>query len=213
MTDAAEGEAKPRFKYRTLLFKKRWLTAGAVIILVAGVWIAREPIADEFISDQLDSRGVPARYTIERIGFRSEILSNIVIGDPKRPDLTAERVEVLLGYGWSGPYVSGINAEGVRLYGRFVDGRLSFGSLDKFRDPESKDPFALPDLSVALRDARARVETPWGDNGAALNGGGNLRRDFTGKLAPVARRCVAAGCAGDDVSFPGTVLVDRKSVA
>src|SRR3546814_20538129 len=101
MTDAAEGEAKPRFKYRTLLFKKRWLTAGAVIILVAGVWIAREPIADEFISDQLDSRGVPARYTIERIGFRSEILSNIVIGDPKRPDLTAKRVEVLLGYGWS----------------------------------------------------------------------------------------------------------------
>src|SRR3546814_19238003 len=81
MTDAAEGEAKPRFKYRTLLFKKRWLTAGAVIILVAGVWIAREPIADEFISDQLDSRGVPASYTIERIGFRSEILSNIVIGD------------------------------------------------------------------------------------------------------------------------------------
>ncbi|MFC3786020.1 hypothetical protein GGR90_001811 [Sphingopyxis italica] len=206
MTEAADG-AKLRFKYRTLLFKKRWLTAGAVIILVAGVWIAREPIADEFINDQLDSRGVPARYTIERIGFRSEILSNIVIGDPKRPDLTARRVEILLGYGWSGPYVSGINAEGVRLYGRFADGRLSFGSLDRFRDPESKDPFALPDLSVALRDARARIETPWGDIGAALNGGGNLRRDFTGKLALVAPRVKAAGCDGDDVSFYGTVLV------
>ena len=206
MTDPADG-AKPRFKYRTLLFRKRWLTAGAVIILVAGVWIAREPIADEFISDQLDSRGVPARYTIERIGFRSEILSNIVIGDPKRPDLTATRVEVLLGYGWSGPYVSGINAEGVRLYGRFADGRLSFGSLDKFRDPESKDPFALPVLSVALRDAGARVETPWGDIGAALNGSGNLRRDFTGKLALVAPRVKASGCDGDDVSFYGTLLV------
>ncbi|WP_326915190.1 YdbH domain-containing protein [Sphingopyxis chilensis] len=206
MTDVAGGE-QPRFKYRTLLFKKRWLTAGAVIILVAGVWIAREPIADEFIRDQLGSRDVPARYTIERIGFRSEVLSDIVIGDPKRPDLTAKRVEVLLGYGWSGPYVSGINADGVRLYGRFVDGRLSFGSLDKFRDPESKDPFALPDLSVALRDARARVETPWGDIGAALNGGGNLRRDFTGKLALVAPRVGAAGCHGDNVSFYGTVLV------
>jgi hypothetical protein len=190
-----------------LLFKKRWLTAGAVIILVAGVWIAREPIADEFIRDQLESRDVPARYTIDRIGFRSEQLSNIVIGDPKRPDLTAKRVEVLLGYGWRGPYVSGINAEGVRLYGRFVDGRLSFGSLDKFRDPESKDPFALPDLSVSLRDARARVETPWGNIGAALNGGGNLRRDFTGKLALVAPRIAAAGCNGDDISFYGTVLV------
>lgn len=206
MTDAADG-AEPRFKHRTLLFKKRWLTAGAVIILVAGVWIAREPIADEFIQGELDSRDIPARYTIDRIGFRSELLSDIVIGDPKRPDLTARRVEILLGYGWSGPYVSGINAEGVRLYGRFTDGRLSFGSLDKFRDPASTDPFALPDLSVILRDARARVETPWGDVGAALNGGGNLRRDFTGKLALVAPRVAAAGCDGDDVSFYGTVLV------
>ncbi len=196
-----------RFKYRTMLFKKRWLTAGAVIILVAGVWIAREPIADQFIRDELDSRGVPARYTIDRIGFRSEILSDIVIGDPKHPDLTAKRVEVLLGYGWRGPYVSGINAEGVRLYGRFVDGRLSFGSLDRFRDPTSTDPFALPDLSVVLRDARARVETPWGDVGAALNGGGNLRRDFTGKLALVAPTVAAAGCSGSDISFYGTVLV------
>ena len=206
MTDATDGAA-PRFKYRKLLFKKRWLTAGAVIVLVAGAWIAREPIADEFIRGELSGRDVPARYTIERIGFRSEILSDIVIGDPKRPDLTARRVEVLLGYGWSGPYVSGINAEGVRLYGRFIDGRLSFGSLDKFRDPESKDPFALPDLSVALRDARARVETPWGDVGAALNGGGNLRHDFTGKLALIAPRVAAAGCNGDDVSFYGTILV------
>src|SRR3546814_12264786 len=93
--------------------KRRWLTAGAVIILVAGVWIAREPIADEFISDQLDSRGVPAPYTTERIGFRSEILSNIVIGDPTRPDLTAQGLEGLLGDGWPGPYVFGIKAEGL----------------------------------------------------------------------------------------------------
>jgi translocation and assembly module TamB len=206
MTDTEDG-VKPRWKYRKLLFKKRWLTAGAVIILIAGVWIAREPIADEFIRDQLESRDVPARYRIDRIGFRSEQLSDIVIGDPKHPDLTAKRVEVLLGYGWRGPYVSGINAEGVRLYGRFVDGRLSFGSLDKFRDPTSKDPFALPDLSVALRDARARVETPWGNIGAALSGGGNLRRDFTGKLALVAPRIAAAGCSGDDISFYGTLLV------
>ncbi|HWT43644.1 MAG TPA: hypothetical protein VN152_13435, partial [Sphingopyxis sp.] len=206
MSDVEDG-AEPRWKYRTVLFKKRWLTAGAVIILVAGVWIAREPIADEFIADQLESRGVSARYTIDRIGFRSEILSDIVIGDPKRPDLTAKKVEVLLGYGWRGPYVSAIRAEGVRLFGRFADGRLSFGALDKFRDPTSTDPFALPDLSVVLRDARARVETPWGDVGAALNGGGNLRRDFTGKLALVAPRIAAAGCSGDDISFYGAVLV------
>lgn len=190
-----------------MLFKKRWLTAGAVIVLVAGVWLGREPIADRFIREELDSRGVPASYRIDHIGFRSEQLSNVVIGNPARPDLTAKKVEVLLGYGWSGPYVSEIRADGVRLYGRFAEGRLSFGTLDKFRDPTSTDPFALPDLSVALKDARARVETPWGDIGAALNGGGNLRTAFTGKLALVAPRITAAGCHGDDVSFYGTVSV------
>ena len=202
-----EAGPPPKPRHRTLLFKKRWMTAGAVILVVAGVWIAREPIADRFISDQLGSRGVPARYQIDAIGFRSERLSNVVIGDPANPDLTAKRVEVLLGYGWSGPYVTEIRAEGVRLYGRFIDNRLSFGALDKFRDPTSTDPFALPDLAIVLRDARARVETPWGDVGAALNGGGNLRRDFTGKLALVAPRVAAAGCSGRNVSFYGTLLV------
>ena len=204
-----EAEEPPRRKWhhRTLLFKKRWMTAGAVIVVIAGVWVAREPIADRFITDQLGSRGVPAQYQIDAIGFRSERLSNVVIGDPKNPDLTAKKVEVLLGYGWSGPYVTEIRAEGVRLYGRFIDDRLSFGALDKFRDPTSTDPFALPDFTVVLRDARARVETPWGNIGAALNGGGNLRRDFTGKLALVAARVTAAGCSGRDVSFYGTLLV------
>lgn len=189
------------------LFRKRWFTAGAVAALAAALWMAREPIADRFIRDQFDTRNVLARYTIEDIGFRTERLSNIVIGDPARPDLTAKTVEITLGYGFSGPYVSGVRAEGVRLYGRFVDGRLSFGSLDRFRDPTDTTPFALPDLRVVLTDARARVETPWGNVGAVLEGGGNLREDFVGKLALVAPSIDAAGCKARDASFYGTLLV------
>src|SRR3546814_10859951 len=98
----------------------------------------------------------------------------ILIGDPKRPDLTARIVEVSIGYGFTGPYVSEIRADGVRLYGRFVDGQLSLGTLDKFRDPTDSTPFALPDLSAVLTYARARVETPWGDVGAALTGRGKM---------------------------------------
>ncbi|MGV1683186.1 intermembrane phospholipid transport protein YdbH family protein [Sphingopyxis sp. NJF-3] len=201
MTDP-EAPAPPK-----RLFKKRWLTAGAVAALALGLWLAREPIADRFIRDELDSRGIPARYTIDEIGFRTERLSNVVIGDPARPDLTAKRVEVSLGYGFSGPYVSEIRADGVRLYGRFVDGQLSLGSLDKFRDPTDTTPFALPDLSAVLTDARARIETPWGVIGAVLNGGGNLRNDFAGKLALVAPVLDAAGCSGDGISFYGDVRV------
>ena len=95
-----EAEDTPRreWHHRTVLFKKRWMTAGAVIVVIAGVWVAREPIADRFISDELGSRGVPAQYQIDAIGFRSERLSNVVIGDPNNPDLIAKKVEVLLGY-------------------------------------------------------------------------------------------------------------------
>lgn len=202
-----DGAVRRRWHPRKLLFKKRWMTAGAVAALATGTWLAREPIADEFIRGELESRGVPAQYRIDAIGFRSERLSNIVIGDPARPDLTARKVEVLLGYGFTGPNVSEIRAEGVRLYGRFVDGRLSFGALDKFRDPASTDPFALPDLAVLLRDARARVETPWGDVGAALNGSGNLRENFAGKLALVAPALSTAGCNAQHVSFYGDLRV------
>lgn len=198
---AEEGLPKAR------RWKRRWLAGGALILIGAGIWIARAPIADSFIQDELADRGVPARYTIQSIGLSTQRLTDIVIGDPRHPDMTARMVEVSLGYGLTGPYVSGIRADGVRLYGRVADGRLSLGALDRLKDPDSVDPFALPDLSVTLNDARARIATPWGDVGAALNGRGNLRRDFGGKLALVAPAVTAAGCRGEGVSFYGTLLV------
>ena len=204
MSDDAQPVITARRRRR---IKKRWLTGAALALLIGGLWLAREPIADRFVREQLDSLGVPATYQIEEIGFRTERISNVVIGDPKRPDLTARTVEIGLGYGWRGPYVSSITADGVRLYGRFVDGRLSLGALDKFRDPTSTDPFALPDLSAVLTDARGRVETPWGTIGAALNGRGHLQRNFAGTLALVAPGIAAAGCTGSDISFYGPVTV------
>ncbi len=192
---------------RKRLFKKRWLTGAAVAVLAGAAWLAREPIADEVIRDHLDNLDVPARYRIDSIGFQSERISDVVIGDPARPDLTADQVEVRLGYGWSGPYVSGIRATGVRLYGRFVDGQLSFGTLDRFRDPDDTTPFALPDIAVALTDARARIETPWGNVGAQLNGSGNLRNDFMGRLALVAPNLTVGDCAAREVTFYGALLV------
>src|SRR3546814_11907572 len=62
-------------------------------------------------------------------------------------------------------------------------------------------------LSALLTDARARVETPWGDVGAALTGRGNLRKAFAGKLALVAPRVRAAGCSVEGVSFYGEVRI------
>ncbi|PZQ23298.1 MAG: hypothetical protein DI569_05185 [Sphingopyxis macrogoltabida] len=183
------------------------LAGGVLALIVGGLWTARLPIADSFIADQFERRGVPASYRIERIGLNVQRLTDIRIGDPDRPDLTARVLEVTIGYGLTGPYVARIRGQGVRLYGRFADGRLSLGALDKFRDPTNTDPFALPDIAVVLDDARARVDTPWGPMGAALNGRGNLRTDFDGRLALVARAIDVAGCRADGATFYGKLGV------
>ncbi|WP_235302821.1 intermembrane phospholipid transport protein YdbH family protein [Sphingopyxis sp. MWB1] len=173
----------------------------------AGLWAGRAPIAGHFVEEALKARGVPARYTIQKIGLRTQRLSDVVIGDPRRPDLVAKTVEVTLDYSFSGPYVAALSADGVRLYGKFVDGQLSLGALDKFRDPENRDPFSLPDLRVTLKDARARFTTPWGPVAAVLNGHGNLRRDFTGKLALLAPHMAAGNCQAQNLSFYGALTV------
>jgi translocation and assembly module TamB len=187
--------------------KAPWIVGGALGALALGLWAARAPIADRFIQDQRAKKGVPARYTIERIGLSTQRLSNVVIGNPAHPDLTARVLEVSVGLGLSGPYVASVRADGLRLYGRFVDGQLSLGALDKFRDPTDKSPFALPDMAVRLSDARARFETPWGNVGAALTGGGNLRRDFAGTLALVAPHIAAVDCRGTGITFYGKLAV------
>ncbi len=74
-----------------------WASLAVLALLVVGLatlWFSRERIADNVISDMLADAGVPATYEIVRIGPSRQILRNIVVGDPARPDLTVERAEV-----------------------------------------------------------------------------------------------------------------------
>jgi translocation and assembly module TamB len=67
---------------------------GIVSLLLLSLWLARKPIATDLIDRELARRGVPARYEVKRIGFRTQRLEGLSIGDPRNPDLTAEWVEV-----------------------------------------------------------------------------------------------------------------------
>src|SRR3546814_3893005 len=76
------------------------LAAGVLALVIGGlVWIERERIADDFIADQLADLGIPATYEVASIGPRRQVLRNVVVGDPARPDLTIEEVEARLRYG------------------------------------------------------------------------------------------------------------------
>jgi translocation and assembly module TamB len=180
------------------------------IVLVLIAWGQRNSIADRFVQNELQSRGVRATYSIDQIGFRTQRIRNLVIGDPARPDLTADEVEVDVALNFSGANLRDVRATGVSLRSRYSDGKLSFGELDKFTDPASKEPFEWPDIGLVIKDAKARIETPWGNIGVGLNGRGLLRNQFAARLSLRSTAIAAGGCRAPAVAFDGKLLLEWR---
>ena len=138
-------------------------------------------------------------------------LENVVIGDPAHPDLVADWLEARTAIGLHGPYLTGVRGGRVRVRARWVNGRLSLGSLDRLLPAgKSGKPFALPALALAIDDLRAAVETPWGRIGAKLVGSGRLDGGFDGRLAVTGLRVGTADCAA---AAPAGAFAVRTSAA
>lgn len=164
----------------------RVLAALVLFMLIASalVWLSRKPIADSAIRSALQARGVRASYTVKNIGLRWERIEHLRVGDPRAPDLTADWAELRVSTGLSGVSVTAIRAGGVRLYGRIVDNRLRLGDIDKLLTGNTtKTSVTLPDIDINLTDARARIDSPWGGIGMKIDGHGNVRNGFAGKVA------------------------------
>src|SRR4051812_9859470 len=85
-----------------------------LIVTIAAVWIERRPIAIHFLKGEFERRGVQASYHLDRVGFRTQQVSNLVIGDPKRPDVTARFAQIQMRVRWNGSFeVYRIVARGV----------------------------------------------------------------------------------------------------
>jgi len=183
--EPAPPQETPRQRERRFgrLGKALAILALVVALAFAILWTQRERIASNVIGNELKSRGIPATYTVERIGARRQVLGNIVVGDPKRPDLTVKRAEVQLIYRLGFPSIGKITLIEPRLYGSYRNGMLSFGSLDKLLFTGAKKAFELPRLNLALQDGRALLETDYGRIGFKAQGSGWLNDGFGGVLA------------------------------
>jgi hypothetical protein len=161
---------------------------GLILLALLIAWSQRRPIAADYIERELARRNVRATYEVTRIGFRTQRLENLVIGDPRNPDLTARWVEVRLTWsGLSRPKVKLITARGVRLNARLAkDGKISFGEIDRLLPPPTGLPFRFPDQNVDIADTSVRFDTPAGRVGLALEGKGNLADGFRGRMAAAA---------------------------
>jgi len=190
------------------------LYGGILLVLILlgliALWISRTTLADNVIQSELEEMDISASYEIEDIGLRRQVIRNLVIGDPQRPDMTAELVELGNSLGLGGVGVNWVRASGVKLYGRLENGVLSFGELDKFTDPDDDSPLALPDIWLGLTDAKLRIDSDYGIIGLALNGQGELHDGFAGQIAAISQNLDAGDCTLKRPTFYGKVAVRRK---
>lgn len=190
------------------------LYGGVLLVLLLlgliALWISRTTLADNIIQSELDQMNVKASYEIDNIGLREQVIRNLVIGDPDHPDLTADLVEVGNSLSLGGVGINWVRASGVKLFGRLENGKLSFGELDKFTDPNDDSPLALPDLWLGLSDAKLRIDSDYGAIGLSINGRGELHNGFSGEIAAISENLAAGGCSLDKPSFFGTVAIRGK---
>src|SRR5437764_9215364 len=178
--------------------------ALALLLLLAAaiavVWIQRRPIATHYLKGEFERRGVTASYHLDRVGLRTQEVSNLVIGDPNRPDLVAKFAHIETRLKLNGNFeVYRILARGVRLRGRLVHGRVSWGQIDKMMPPPSNKPFALPNFALDVSDSSISLATPFGPVGLAIEGHGKLSGGFAGRAAIASPRIAPGRCAATHV--------------
>lgn len=198
--------------WRTIL---TWVVVGVLAFIAVAltiVWVERRPIAERLVQRQLESRGVRGTYTLDRVGLRTQQISNLTIGDPAHPDVTAKRVLIQMRLKWNGSIdVYRIVARGVRLRGRVMpDGRVSWGEIDKLLPPPSGKPFSLPDVAMDIADSSIALATPWGPLGFAVQGNGNLTGGFKGRFVSSSPRLVTGNCAVENVRGRAAIEVKAR---
>ncbi|OBX19035.1 exoprotein [Erythrobacter sp. QSSC1-22B] len=203
------AEADQPREYRSRWRKKRWLgplgIVLAMLLAALGAWLMRERIAGDIIEDQLALYDIPASYDIAQIGAQSQILTNVVLGDPARPDFTAERVELHLRHRFGTPTIERVILVKPRLFGVLRGTTPSFGTLDPLIFAETDGEPGLPELDVAIRDGRGLLESAYGPIGFKLDGEGRIDDGFSGIFAATAPSLDLPDCALRGASAYGSL--------
>ncbi len=135
-------------------FKPALYAAAGAILLPAAAWFARMPIADFAAETWLAHRGVQAQVNVSRLDFGG-VAAKLRLGDPDRPDFSAERVSLsFAAHGWFA--MQSLELRRPFLRAHFDGNKLSFGQLqtliDSFAQPKSA---AAPSASATAQPPRA----------------------------------------------------------
>ncbi len=205
--------------YEADMGRKRGFQIRAIFIAIALLlfavlvlaWVQRNDLADSIIRKQLAKNNIQASYRVEDIGLRTQKLSNVVIGDPAHPDLTIKTAEIDVAIGFSGAVIRNIRADGIKLQGRYENGIMRFGELDKLRDLNSKKPIELPDYFVDVTDATLALDTPWGAMSVQGSGKGALLGQFKANLSGDSAALQAQNCTFQAPHFSGILQLENQN--
>lgn len=193
--------------------RMHWVLRPLVFIIVLALgfylllYLPRRELADDLIRRQLAAQGLQGSYEIAEIGTSDQLLRDIVIGDPNRPDVTIDRLVVRIAPRFGLPAVERISVSGVRLFGTYRDGQLSFGSLDPVIFTDGSSTSGLPSIALEAVDTRVLLDTEFGKIAASATGNGNLSDGFTGHLAAIGQRLSSGNCALERVTFYTAIRV------
>ena len=177
--------------------------ATLIVAALAGVGIWRVELADRLILHEVQALHLPARWQLRGVGVDGALIGRITIGDPARPDLTIERVEVATGL----TGISSVTLRGLRLHGHLSRGHLSFGSLDALLNGPSTTPLSLPGWDLRLIDAQAIIDGDAGVFRLTASGSGGLRDGFSGKLEGNSPLLALNGCKVTDSALAAHVTI------
>ncbi len=135
----------------------------AILTLALVLYAARRTLAREALTGWLQSKGVASEIEIEAVGLTGAT-ARLRIGDPARPDFTAERVEVRYALRGFNVEVGQVRLVRPVVRARIRDGRLSVGSLDplveEFRRKPPRPDAAKP--SIDIEDGLLALTTDYG---------------------------------------------------
>lgn len=208
--DGGSGRAPPRRRWRNPVMLG---VAAAALVGGGTLWLSRERIARDVIDDYLAGRGVPAAYDIVSLTPQQQVIANLVVGDPARPDLTVRRMVIETGVGWQGPELRRVSIEGARVFATFKGGRFSLGKLDPLVFTGSKEPPVLPAIDLVLTDARGLLESDYGRAGFKLDGKGRLDDGFAGVLAATAPGIGTQDCRAGSATLFGSLTTSGGAAA
>ena len=209
-TALSEGNDAPPRRERGILRRIALVLLLVLLAVLLAAWLGRDRIAETLITDELAALGVEATYTIESIGPRTQVVRDIVVGDPASPDLTIERATLRITPRFGLPDVTSLALDNPRLFGRIVDGEPSFGALDPLIFTDSEEPFEFPDMVLAIRGGRALIEGDYGPIGISLSGQGHLRGGFASEIGAAAPQLALPGCAASGATLYGRLQVDAE---